>query len=595
MKILVIGNGFDLAHDLPTSYIDFLEFIKIINTDKEGAERLLSALKKENLKVELSKYLCRHDKAFLELKNQLIQKSADNSWIKWFSKLRFSSKNNTWIDFELEISSVIEAFERTHRKMGDNAIDNKDINNYSSIIDHFSEKKLYIKGKSESEVFWGIRDKMYEDLNDLIRCLEIYLGDFVGGIINKKISPDIYEMKPDKILSFNYTDTYERLYSNVFKETPIDYIHGRICSDNSTENNMVLGIPETLSEDEKNHDTTFIGFKKYFQRIYKKTGCTYKKWIEEFEKSEKNTEVFFFGHSLNSSDDDVLKELIINSKTKITVYYYNNDDFSNKIASLVHVIGQEALTSMVHGTSPKVIFKLQQDMIDKESSEWEVANDIIKLRNMRYLNDIDFKALRDKVFKRINDKDKEYFHNQKRVIDVYDALIRISKGFTKYDNKLLDIAFALADKEYTEFNISDWSYMDYTGEIDYESSVLKLISTINNYNKDLYKANYNIDNKNELLLQIKNGSFSKEEVFEQTKKLIDDFSNTDDAKLLWNCIFELKRKVDFEVWKDFIYKNYNSSKDIKKYRYGYLKDCIDEESYYRSRYSDVMDFDSDDE
>lgn len=30
MNILVIGNGFDLAHGLPTKYTDFLEFIKVI-------------------------------------------------------------------------------------------------------------------------------------------------------------------------------------------------------------------------------------------------------------------------------------------------------------------------------------------------------------------------------------------------------------------------------------------------------------------------------------------------------------------------------------------------------------------------------------
>lgn len=36
MNILVIGNGFDLAHDLPTRYQDFLGFVErflnIINT-----------------------------------------------------------------------------------------------------------------------------------------------------------------------------------------------------------------------------------------------------------------------------------------------------------------------------------------------------------------------------------------------------------------------------------------------------------------------------------------------------------------------------------------------------------------------------------
>lgn len=28
MNVLVIGNGFDLAHGLPTRYMDFLEFIE---------------------------------------------------------------------------------------------------------------------------------------------------------------------------------------------------------------------------------------------------------------------------------------------------------------------------------------------------------------------------------------------------------------------------------------------------------------------------------------------------------------------------------------------------------------------------------------
>lgn len=31
MNILVIGNGFDLAHGLPTKYTDFLKFVEVIN------------------------------------------------------------------------------------------------------------------------------------------------------------------------------------------------------------------------------------------------------------------------------------------------------------------------------------------------------------------------------------------------------------------------------------------------------------------------------------------------------------------------------------------------------------------------------------
>lgn len=31
MNIIIIGNGFDLAHQLPTKYTDFLNFMKFIN------------------------------------------------------------------------------------------------------------------------------------------------------------------------------------------------------------------------------------------------------------------------------------------------------------------------------------------------------------------------------------------------------------------------------------------------------------------------------------------------------------------------------------------------------------------------------------
>lgn len=34
MKILVIGNGFDLAHELPTKYVEFLDFVRKLISKK---------------------------------------------------------------------------------------------------------------------------------------------------------------------------------------------------------------------------------------------------------------------------------------------------------------------------------------------------------------------------------------------------------------------------------------------------------------------------------------------------------------------------------------------------------------------------------
>ncbi len=49
--ILVTGNGFDLAHNLPTSYGDFIEFINIIDEE-------------ENEEINIKKFLEEKTKGF---------------------------------------------------------------------------------------------------------------------------------------------------------------------------------------------------------------------------------------------------------------------------------------------------------------------------------------------------------------------------------------------------------------------------------------------------------------------------------------------------------------------------------------------------
>ena len=116
-----------------------------------------------------------------------------------------------------------------------------------------------------------ITDKLNNDLNSLIRCLEIYLTDVVENIEISKKLPDINEISNlDKVISFNYTDTFKRVY-DVNQEMEYDFIHGRLdISNNIEENNMVLGIDEYLEDEYKDKELDFIHFKKYFQRIYKK-------------------------------------------------------------------------------------------------------------------------------------------------------------------------------------------------------------------------------------------------------------------------------------------------------------------------------------
>ncbi len=71
MNILVIGNGFDLAHGLPTRYTDFLEFVKTMRQlfDERGynfVSIIDEAEISEQIKVFLRKQIHMKDVPYLD-------------------------------------------------------------------------------------------------------------------------------------------------------------------------------------------------------------------------------------------------------------------------------------------------------------------------------------------------------------------------------------------------------------------------------------------------------------------------------------------------------------------------------------------------
>lgn len=240
----------------------------------------------------------------------------------------------------------------------ENIVDSKI--NYTDLENHF-----FCKSNSKR-----IISELNNELNNLIRCLEIYLDYVVRE--NVKISKRLYNIekidKIDKLMSFNYTSTFKYIY-DVKEQTEYDYIHGVADKNKDIEiNNMVLGIDEYLGEKNKDIELDFIQFKKYYQRIYKNTGCEYKKWIEKIEEDnyifgkmissgEFLNKIYFYGHSLDITDKDILQELILLPKSQITIFYYSKNDYAQKISNLVGLTGQDYLYSNVHGSNPKIVFE----------------------------------------------------------------------------------------------------------------------------------------------------------------------------------------------------------------------------------------------
>lgn len=393
MNILVIGNGFDLAHGLPTRYTDFLRFCR-------NTENLVSKT--------------------VELNKEFINIIEDNIWLNFFSKeAQWLDDSKTWIDFEKEIAYIVNKIEAASINVagGTIRIQGIDIIDRSKIEIFVQEYEEVSSNRFEKSLFVGF---VYSQLRALTRAFEIYClkvnenpiiesvvsverknkidaaksqmenyshrARIASGYINRKEERLKYEQlrneeskiysslisnvrsidylsmsKFDCVLSFNYTNTYERLYGN--NNTKYCYIHGKAQNDrNGT--NLILGIDDNLCSGKESRDFRYVKFKKYYQRIIFKTGSEYKDWLDQ---KESNNYIHIVGHSLDKTDCEVLYEIFTSSNFRILVYYYSQEDFEDKVQKVISLLaykgknGRDELIRRVHGSKWSIKFVNQYD------------------------------------------------------------------------------------------------------------------------------------------------------------------------------------------------------------------------------------------
>ena len=392
MRILMIGNGFDLAHGLKTGYKDFMNFIEFVcdvdNKIKEkgttinwGDDQVKESVmlepykkayrlgKKSKFTAEESRFykllLQKTEEFFRNLKKSEISIS-DNLWFKHFGARKEVLKGrDKWIDFEVEIGDVVKALESCLDEETGDIKGERDpilvkIDNAFEEMNNSSNEVLNVERK--------LKDVLLKDLNALTNLFEMYLNCIVSAQSIKLKSPDITRNDINAVISFNYTDKYTTNYEirrpGTKKDSDyIDYVHGEARVNgqcDSETNTMILGIDDYLSEYECNINTMFIRFKKYFQRIHKKTGNKYKDWLEKTNKTN-DSNLYIFGHSLGMSDRDIIKELVTCEGMVTTVYYHDDESCAEKIENLVKIIGKDEVIRKV--AAGEVIFEKQMEML----------------------------------------------------------------------------------------------------------------------------------------------------------------------------------------------------------------------------------------
>ncbi len=353
MNILIIGNGFDIAHNLPTAYTDFLKVFKpdegvsfsnTIETMKNGipCKQYYQDLVDEHIedikKVDSSK--------IREIENVLKY----NVWAKYYASSE--AEINGWIDFEREMLPVFNAFRYVFDHV--ESVYDYEGKKYASIriSDELLRKKLilfdkYIEKNSDykdcvrvTHNYVGITYGLYREkiLSDLKSELDVFIGTFFTYLfefvskMEVKVDPVIASIEADAIISFNYTTT-EAQYENL--RTDRNYhVHGSINEADS----LVMGVNK-VPDDEKRD---FIYFEKFFQRIRRGIGFQYRDLLEKDRKIDINKplNIIVYGHSLDQTDEDIIKPFLEQANI-ITIYFYSTEDYERKVINLIKMFNRQ--------------------------------------------------------------------------------------------------------------------------------------------------------------------------------------------------------------------------------------------------------------
>ena len=332
-RLIIIGNGFDLAHGLKTSYKDFIidylyNAMEVFIKERKFSDSLLE--------IKLEFQFIDHVIPNFNDRNEVL----NNFYNIWnneddFQVLIKSSvlKNSlekinsiNWVDLEAEyFNALLEA-----NSISDVSKKKLAIKNVNNQLD-FLKKLLIDYLKTQQLQFSNMSDR--QPIIDSF-CDKIYKHELVTFNLEESIIPEkLY------FLNFNYTNTFEDYYrycKNIIS-SDFNYIHGGL---GGAFGNPIFGFGDELDkrylefEDEKNNEL----FKHIKSFEYLKTKNYY--LLTRFIEAE-NFQVHIYGHSCGISDRTMLNQIFEHENCKsIKIYYHKKEDGSNDYTDKIYEISR---------------------------------------------------------------------------------------------------------------------------------------------------------------------------------------------------------------------------------------------------------------
>jgi hypothetical protein len=318
-RIVIIGNGFDLAHGLPTKYSDFLEYLKndifetgiktedrdsneliIRKTNQKGGVDPWIALKfnKEKL-VPANNHGCQYVGSANVKKYDFIVPRQNKTSILYASLFEPKAMDENWSDLESHYFRLISAWK-------------DDMTRISSINEEFSHLKNLLEDYLHSQIEENIiinNQSINKDLIEIIRGKHIKYSIHDTFVISFNYTHSLLKEYLDKSLAsllfgFEAIHIHGRLKDN---ENPIIFGYG---DDNSTEYQKIKNI--------KNNELLH-NFKTFqYLRL-----SQYEQILGLLE-SDKEIYIQIIGHSCGMGDKTLLRTIFQHENVKKIESHYHD-------------------------------------------------------------------------------------------------------------------------------------------------------------------------------------------------------------------------------------------------------------------------------
>ena len=345
-KIVLIGNGFDLTHDLNTSYSHFIVWCfkqygnaLLHGLEKKVSDGLCSIKMKDN--INLAYWALVFQGWYFQRENPFIPWNETDAFFETIKdkdlcdfkiisplfKRIWKQLSLGWVDIENEYFSLLTE-EKISMEEGLVKPDYKELNKHLDIL----RDKLIGYLKSESEKDIPIIDKINDIIYRPIKEREISVA--FKRMFDSNIPEDI-EPCSTMFLNFNYTKTPEK-YISKNSNVIVNYIHGNLDNPES----VIFGYGDELDPDfKKLQNMNDNECMRHIKSIRYLESDNYRKMLEFVESD--TFQVIILGHSCGNSDRTLLNTLFEHRNcVSIKPYYYVKEDGTDNYLDIIQNISR---------------------------------------------------------------------------------------------------------------------------------------------------------------------------------------------------------------------------------------------------------------